>query len=258
MGLTRHGPRELSNLERAAIDLVFGDISKSPAEREELFKRGGLFNDLKIVIVPKNVGANGEHRRGSYSNNKITIAIDQHLCADNLSHSSALGNEDILKPGNMDYLNTFIHEATHHWQSFYSRYQWSGPNTQTHPTRCHFTEKELTESPPAEHKLEDKNPWFKQNPSKKDILNLWKEQHASAAATWFVIGWQLKYASNYVDLTTKYRGSVGTVDRYDEIKKIAHGKDRRWIRKDTAIMLASAFDIVLAELRTGYYWRHVN
>ncbi len=97
------------------------------------------------------------------------------------------------------------------------------------------------------------------DPNKKDILNLWKEQHASAAATWFVIGWQLKYASNYVDLTTKPPGAlVGTVNRYDEIKKIAHGKDRRWVARDKAIMLASAFYILLAELRTGEFWRHSN
>ncbi len=249
MGLTPHGPRRLSNLERAAIDLVFREYSKPLAERD------GTFDKLQISIVPSDVDANGEHRRGSYSNNRITIAIDRHLCADDLDYSSALGNTDILKPGNMEYLNTFIHESTHHWQSFHARYQWSGTSN---PTRYHFTEKELTESPPAEHKLEDKNPWFNKDPNKKDILNLWKEQHASAAATWFIIGWQLKYASNYVDLTTKRGASVGTVDRYKEIKKIKHGKDRRWVRKDKAIMLASAFDIVLAELRTGYYWRHVN
>ena len=250
MGLRLHGPRKLSNLERAAINLVFGAYPETGEGRETIFDR------LTISIVRRIKHAQDDNVNGDYGNNHIRISINTHPCTDYMRSSSALGNTKILKPGNMQYLNTFIHEATHHWQSVNERYQWAGPAEPR--TRYDFTEKELTESPPAKHKLEDENLFFKEDPNNKDILNLWKEQHASAAATWFVIGWQLKYASNYVDLTTKYGASVGTVDRYEEIRKIKHGKDRRWVTKDTAIMLASAFDIVLAELRTGYYWRHVN
>ena len=248
MGLRQHGPRELSNLEKAAIDLVFGDISISPEDRT------GLLDELEVHIVKADVDINRDHRRGSYVNNTITIAIDQHPCADDLDDKSALGNVEILKPGNMDYLNTFIHEATHHWQSVNARYEWHGD---VRPVSSSFTEKELTESPPLRPKWENQTDDIKEL-SKRNLLNLLKEQHASAAGTWFVIGWQLKYASNYVDLTTKRGASVGTVDRYEKIKKIKHAGDRRWVTRDTAIMLASAFDIVLAELRTGYYWGHIN
>ena len=254
MGLTVRARRKLSNLERAAIDLVFGDISKSPEERDELFEEGGLFHELRIEIVSEKLGADGKHWRGSYGDNTITIAIDRHQCADALTHSSALGNEDILKPGNMEYLNTFIHEATHHWQHFNSRYQWRGPGG---TNIYNFNQKELIESPPLKPKWENAHPKDKEL-SKRNLLNLLSEQHASAAATWFIIGWQLKYASNYVDLTTKFGASVGTVERYEKINEIKHDGARRWVTKDKAIMLASAFDIVLAELRTGYYWRHVN
>ena len=259
MGLTAQGPRWLNNLERAAIDLVFGEYSKPDAEKV-------FYNDLKIHIVQEYVDANGDHRRGSYGGNTITIAIDMHPCTDSLNHGSALGNEDILKPGNMDFLNTLIHEATHHWQSKHGRYNWRGPGgTGVYD----FSKKELK----TLKFIREEHPDLEE-PEKfeEDYLQLLKEQHASAAAAWFIIGWQLKYASNYVDLTTKYRASVGTVDRYHRIKDIRRDEDGRWISKDTAIRLdeharwvskdtareiASDFNIVLTELRTGYYWRHI-
>ena len=118
MGLTPHGPRWLSKLERAAIHLVFSEYSK-PAERR-------IFDRTTIRTVPEYV-VNDDHWRGSYNSNTITIAIDRHQCADDLDFYSALSNTDILKPGNMDYLNTFIHECTHRWQSIHKKYTDAGP-----------------------------------------------------------------------------------------------------------------------------------
>ena len=195
MGLTPHGPRELSNLERAAVDLVFWAYIGSDKEIEQ------MFDDLRI----SHVRDLGPGIRGLYGNNHISISIRQHSCTDNLNYNSALGNTDIFKPGNMCYLNTFIHECTHHWQIRKNRF----------PQR--FGEYDFT----------------------KNQLMFWdldKEGHASAAATWFIMEWQLKYAyGDEVNLTTKPPGhSVGTVDRYGEIKKIPHGERGRWVPMLTA------------------------
>ena len=246
MGLTPHGPRKLSNLERAAIDLVFRAYTRPGPKRETIFDR------LTISLVP----ASDPTDRGSYADNHIEIGIKSHQCADDLDYYSALSNTDILKPGNMDYLNTFIHECTHHWQVFHSKYQWRGVFGEE---PYDFTRQELTESPPSKHKaMHAKNPVY-QKSKRLDILDLLKEQHASAAATWFVIGWQLKYTPDHVnriDLTTTLsnrpvRHSVGTVDRYEEIKNRTQSERGRWVTRDKAIMLASDFDIVLDELRAG-------
>ena len=241
MGLKPQRPRELSNLERAAVDLVFWEYRKPKTERD------GTFDKLKIAIVPDL----GPGKRGSHGHNLIEISIRKHRCADDLNYFSALGNTDILKPGNIDYLNTFIHECAHQWEVFHDKYRWRGV-FKDEP--YDFTQKELTESPPSKHKAKrDDNPWY-QKSKKLDILDLLKEQHASAAATWFVIGWQLKYTPSHVNrinLTTDLPGhSVGTVDRYHEIKKRAQFENGRWVMRWKAIELAADFEeVLLKELR---------
>ncbi len=246
MALRQHGPRKLSNLEKAAIDLVFEAYPKLGVGS------GTIFDLLTISLLP----ASDPVDRGSYGGNHIKIGIDSHQCADDLDYYSALSNTDILKPGNMDYLNTFIHEATHHWQLYNDKYRWRGVFGEE---PYDFTQKELTESPPSEHKAKtDSNPWYKQS-KKLDSLDLLKEQHASAAATWFVIAWQLRYTLDTVDLidltTTSYnrpvRHSVGTLDRYHEIQEMEPGEDGRWVSRGMARSLAHDFRKVIKELRDG-------
>ncbi len=247
MALRQHGPRKLSNLEKAALDLVF---KAYPIPRGNK-KKKTIFDDLRISHLPISKSLD----RGSYSGRHIKIGIETHRCADDLGYCSALGNTDILKPGNMDYLNTFIHEATHLWQSSNDRYHWSGPSKPR--TLYSFTQEELTESPPVKHKLEDENPFYNNpNPKEKDILNLWREQHASAVATWFVIAWQLKYTrvgeTEEIDLTTGRPGhSVGTVNRYVEIEEKTLNARGRWVPRDEAQMLAMDFENVWTELHNS-------
>ena len=61
MGLTMHGPRKLSNLEKAAVDLVFWESYKPEEKR--------IFNELWISFVPDL----GPGTRGSYRNNRIMV-----------------------------------------------------------------------------------------------------------------------------------------------------------------------------------------
>lgn len=245
MALRQHGPRKLSNLEKAAIHLVF-KAYPIPGARDK--KRETIFDTLTISHLPVSKSLD----RGSLSGRHIKIGIETHRCADDLGYCSALGNTDILKPGNIAYLNTFIHECTHHWQTANDRYHWPGPSKPR--TLYSFTHEELKESPPVKHKLEDKNPFYKPPHLKeKDILDLWREQHASAVATWFVIEWQLKYtAAAEIDLTTSRPGhSVGTVDRYAKIAKKPEPTRGRWVPRGEAELLAADFENVWEELHNS-------
>ena len=214
MGLKPHGPRVLSHLEKVAVNLVFWEYTKQNRDKEKIFDK------VRISIVPEIVFATGEEAGGSYGGNEIKIAIDKHPCTDNLDHTSTLQNTDILKPGNMQYLNTFIHECTHHWQTHNNRYPVSYGGYD-------FTKDDLI------------------------FWNLDKEGHASAAATWFILGWQLKYVyGDEVNLTTSFLGRlVGKVDRYDKIKEIPHKNGYRWVSMLDAIEIARDFLGLLNDLR---------
>ena len=213
MGLTMHGPRSLNNLEKAAVDLVFWESYKPEEKR--------IFNKLSISFVPDL----GPGTRGGYRNNHIEISIRKFPCTDKMNRLSAIGNTDVFKPGNMDYLNTFIHECTHHWQAHSNR---AIPN---------FGEYEFT----------------------KNQLMFWdldREGHASAVATWFIIEWQLKFAyGDKVNLTTWPPGhSVGTVDRYDQILKIPQDEQHgRWIPMITAREMTKLFRRLLNEVRDNVH-----
>ena len=214
MGLTRHGPRHLNSLEKAAVDSVFWAYSVQNEGKKN------IFDQLCISMVDDL----GPGRRGSYNNNHIKMSIRKFPCTDNMNRLSALGNREIFKPGNMDYLNTFIHEATHHWQAHNEYFPQFG--------EYEFTKNQLM------------------------IWDLDREGHASAAATWFILWWQIKYAyGDKVNLTTELPGhSVGTVDRYDEIQKIPQDERHgRWVPLMTAIELAKPFNRLVNILRDNVH-----
>ena len=244
MGLKRQERRKLSNLEKAAIHLVFN------AYQNLGIGHGTIFDRLRISHLP----VSGPLDRGLYGNNHIKIGIETHGCADELDYYSSLSNTDILKPGNMDYLNTFIHEVTHHWQTFHETYTYGVPFGVDQ--LYGFSRQELDEM----KFLKKHNKYIKDSdrekfPEKRDMLL--REQHASAVATWFIIKWQLEYTLDTVDridLTTSYhnrpvRHSVGTVDRYYEIMRKDHDTDGRWVSRQEAKRLASHFEGVRRELR---------
>ena len=200
-------------MEKAAVDLVFWESHKPEEKR--------IFNELKISFVPDL----GPGMRGNYANNRIKISIRKFPCTDKMNRTSTIENTDIFKPGNMQYLNTLIHECTHHWQAHSNR---------DIPT---FGEYDFT----------------------KNQMMFWdldREGHASAIATWFIIEWQRKFAyGDKVNLTTKPPGhSVGTVDRYDQILKIPQDEQHgRWIPMMTAWEMTKPFSRLLNEVRDNVH-----
>ena len=217
------GARTLSDLEQDAFDLVFGDSITPP----------------KIEIVehiPHTADTGGAAGKYDSARDVVVLARDRHIYTEDLNGNSTRANTDIFKPGNMKFLNTFIHECTHHWQILKNRYGEAGPS----PSRYDFTREELRN------------------------LNLLKEQHASAAATWFVIGWQIEYRDEEVEpminLTEKpEENNVGKVFRYAEIDRIPHDLSNsrypgRWVPRESeedlsAEDLSAHFTPLLTELR---------
>lgn len=184
MGLTIHGPRRVSQLEKDAIRLVFGD--------SDSFSDAKLRDTVRIQVVNE-VIVGGENSRGRQENGKIFISKKMNPEADDLDHSNTRANTNIFTPGNLQYLNTLIHEAAHWWERDNNKFT-------TRIGVYGFDYDEL-----------------------RDLDFRCKEQHASAAGTWFVIGWQLEYGSGNVNLTSRPRylpEVVGTVDRYEEIDNI--------------------------------------
>ena len=176
----------MSALERDAFELVFGTSLTPP--------RIQIFEHLDNTADPG--GAAGSY---DAANDIVKIARDAFPYTEDLNGDSTRANTDIFKPGNMKFLNTFIHECTHHWQSVKNRHTDAGPA----PSKYEFTRQELED------------------------LDLLKEQHASAAAAWFVIGWQIEYrdveVEPMINLTEKPpENNVGKVFRYTEINEIPH------------------------------------
>lgn len=247
MGLQVQGPRSLSPLEREAVDLVF-EGSLDPC------------GDVYLTVFEHLGGDAGKHRGFG----DIRISKQKFWRTDALKINSTSANTKILQPGNIQYLSTLIHECTHQWQWNYDRYLWSGP---VNEIPYIFTLKELTELHPLKHKWDDeRNPRYKEdpnNPNKKGILNLLKEQHASAAQVYFMIKWQLKYLPEGSNVNLSHRRApknpppnyVGSAHRFDEIPKLDGDKDGQlFVSRGIAEDLADHFKWFLYELRSGGRW----
>ena len=232
--------RELSDLEKAAIDLVFKD---SPS-----FSPTMLSDTVEIEVKPGRHGAPGNNPRGGQANGLITIYRSEFVWADAIDGDSTVGNTDIFKPGNLDYLNTFIHEAAHWWQTHQNRYQIYLPHSEIES--------------PTDPKRYDFDYYQLRNLTFDD-----KEAHASAVATWFIIAWQLEHrpADQLINLTSDVglpsKWNVGTLHRYDEIDKIPHRASSAtnvtsppvgvWITRADAEQLACHFKPLIEEIQTA-------
>ncbi len=226
--LRAHGPRRLSPLEKDAVRLVFGNSRSFTDEK--------IRDKIRVKLIWEFPGQ--PKWRGSESDGLITIAIRRHPFTDFLNHSSTRDNVDIFKAGNMSYLNTFIHECTHWWQDDNDRYDEHYMLNPEYPLqRYEFdfdTLQDLT--------FED------------------KEQHASAAATWFIIGWQLTYRDSELDPLINLSQSpppeaaVGTINRYSVIRDLNADpmlfSPGRWVTRQRAEELSSPFTALLTELRS--------
>ena len=235
MPLPLEGPRPLSPLEREAVELVFWD-SIDPC-------------DVYLTVLEELRG----HAATYGGQGQININKKKFERTDALHVNSTSADPRILEPGNIKYLSSLIHECTHYWQAFYERYQWCGPSKQV---PYEFTRSELTGLPPSRK-------WWNLNPRTNkdlDMLNLLKEQHASAAQVYFIIAWQLKHLPKGSDVNLSHRRApknpppnyVGSVHRYDEIFKLDDDNDGRlFVSRDVAEDLAYHFSAYLVELRSG-------
>ena len=244
MPLEVQEPRPLSPLEREAVELVFWD-SLDPCDVY-----------LRVIDDPK------VHNGGNRDDGNIWINKYVFPYADALNIDSTLANTDILKPGNMKYLSTLIHECTHSWQHAYKRYTDRGPED---PVPYDFSWDELQTLKFMKEKHPDLGKPYESLGKQHELL---KEQYASAAQVYFLIAWQLKYSSNsLVNLTSAGVGAVlGRVERYHKIAAIptAHPLDPvpsddsckaappgRRVSRGCASRLSSHFNVYLVDLRSG-------
>lgn len=229
--------RLLNDLEKAAIDLVFKD---SPT-----FSPTMLANTVKVKVEEVGITPRGDSKRGEQNGGVITIYRSGFRWGDAIDANTGLVN--IFKPGNLDYLNTFIHEATHWWQVHQRRYN-----------RLFLPASELS------HETDPKRYAFDYD-QLRNLAFRDKEAHASAVATWFIIAWQLEHrpADQLINLTDREiqrRFAVGTVTRYSEIAKIdfralanRHTSPPvgTWITRADAERLACHFKPLIEEIQTA-------
>lgn len=189
--------RQLSPLEDEAVTLVFEREPPSGVDRtiivQDILLR--IVDDIDrltkpwLLKVPSTYDGDG----------RITINRSAFPHTGALNMTSSRGNIEEFLPGNMHYLSTLIFECAHHWQEKYNLYRDPGlPGDPPH----HFNKKQL------------------------ESLDLFSEQHASAAQIYFLLAWQLRYRRSprfggpYLDLTSQPSDSsknVGPTNRYTRI-----------------------------------------
>ena len=176
--------RPFSPLERDIIEFVFGDIIDT--------------DTFCIEIVEQN---DDPHERSSgvyYGRRRVmSLATGYYPYADNINATSTVDNTDILKPHNLNFLETVVHEAVHHWQNIHLDFIPSGSIK-----NYDFNQSQLL-----------------------DFENLTTEQHAQAVNIWFVIAWQLEHTpdGHNIDLTSRdVWDGVGTTNRYSRIAQIPY------------------------------------
>ena len=226
--------RLLNDLEKAAIDLVFKD---SPS-----FSPTMLSSTVRAKVEEEWILPMGNKAHGSQNNGVITIYRGKHTFTDPIDADSTVGPA-MFKPGNLYYLNTFMHEAAHWWQEHQNRYRINLQNPNTTAERYDFDYYQL-----------------------RDLAFDDQEAHASAVATWFIIAWQLEHrpADQLINLTDKGRHrdeAVGKMTRYTEIANIAHRATSgtnvtsppvgTWITREDAEQLACHFKPLIEEIQTA-------
>ena len=246
--LEAQGPRELSSIEREAVDLIFrGKISTRDIELEivEVIDP----DERRVKYINYELRDVGEVPVSAYDGNgKIRISKSAFPHTQALDGNSAVDGSGWINPfspGNMHYLSTLIHECTHYWQEEYGRHTDRGSRL---PPFYRFTTKSLTQ---------------------RDVPDLTAKQHASAVQIAFLIEWQLhlRKGSN-VYLTSRSKNpelNVGPVDRFDRIDvfiwnlkhpNILHREipqDARTLtNKEARAFMHGYFGWLLVELRYGW------
>ena len=176
--------RPFSPLESDIIDFVFGDI---------------VDKDTFCIEVVDEIEDPHQRASGAYYADRRTmsIATGYHPYVDDINEISTVDNTEILKPPNLHYFQTVIHEAAHHWQNIHLDFI-SGGLVRNYD----FNQSQLL-----------------------DFENLTTEQHAQAVSVWFLIAWQLENTpdGHNIDLTSReVWDGVGSTNRYSRIAQIPY------------------------------------
>lgn len=235
MALEVQEARPLSPLERAAVKLVFED-SLDPCD--------------VYVIVHANLGGNAGSAGGS---GQINISKASYQRTDALDIDSTVSIPKALKPENIAYLSTVVHESAHHWESNNQKYTHRGPYEPV-PYDFSWEELQTLKFRKDQHDVvlpESQKPL----PEPHDVR---KEQHASMAQVYFTIAWQLEHLpdGSDVDLTprTNSRNGVGPTHRYHRIQAIDDGEGRLVVTNKFAKTLKGEFSVFIEELQAGGIW----
>ena len=176
------GPRGLSPLEKAAVQLVFGNSIDPDALSQ------GVTVRVDEVVTSAGVGV-----AGSYGAGIIKISRVKHQFAEELDGDTTVDDIDLTIPNNIKYLATLVHEVGHHWQSIKERY-----NAVRIP-KYDFNNEVL-----------------------ESLDFVCKEEHAAAGQVYFILKWQLHHGHDPINITDSgfaYK-NVGPVNRYASIADI--------------------------------------
>ena len=229
MPLEVQGPRQLSPLEDEVVTFVFERNPPPGVERTIIVQDILLEIVDDIPVLGKVVST---YRNGLITINRSALphtqALNQNSTRTRVYPSDGtFQRTDLFSPGNLHYLSTLIHGCAHHWQEKYDL----------------FTDPGHKWDPPYD---------FSQEQLKN--LDLFSEQHASAAQIYFLIEWQLRYrrspgnGKKYLDLTSQSwdrSKNVGPVDRYTRMlddEKFKHENGERLLNLKDALCLNSDFN----------------
>ena len=217
--------RPFSPLERDIIEFVFGDI---------------IDTDTFCIEVVKELQDPHQRRSGAYYADRrvMSLATGYYPYTDDINATSTVDNTEILRPQNLHYFDTIVHEAVHHWQNIHLEFTSGGP-----ARNYDFNQSQLL-----------------------DFENLTVEQHAQAVNIWFVIAWQLEHTpdGHNIDLTSRdIWDGVGTTNRYSRITQIPYTKreivftdgtsvttQERIVSEAVAESILSDFEGLIDNLRT--------
>ena len=215
MPLQVQGARSLSDLEKDAVRLVFGDSINPDAEDPD------DIDQRMTVEVAEEIISGGSGVAGSYGGNgRVKISRLMHQFAEDLDGDTTVDDIDLTIPNNIKYLATLVHETGHHWQRVYDRYDNRVPEYE-------FNNEVL-----------------------EDLDFECKEQHASVGQVYFILKWQLHHGHDPIDITQSafLQKNVGPVDRYEPIVDIPHNNNKRFIDPPEAIPFVNNFNEYLDDL----------
>ncbi len=170
---------------------------------------------------------------GLYDSKTKTIKIRASLYeAAGLNANSTVENTDIMAPQVLEALAVLVHEATHHWQDKYNQYR--DPVSPVHGATA------------------DGNAFYAFGSSDLYNLQLGSEQHASAAAAYFILKWQLAHGASNIYFDGKAADRVRMWQFYgfgDSVVDVMG--DGTFVNRSTALYLMGFFGPLGSEISSA-------